>query len=132
MRTSSDTDEVDVDVSVEVNEKGTKKEKKVVVKRTSMDVEDEEDRNTNGSDLESLKVYPVPSTGDVHVSFDNTSNQMIEIRVRQADEKIIREMKLKGSGEKDIKLNLNDLPAGACLIEVKQGKAMSVKKLILE
>jgi hypothetical protein len=130
----SDCDEasVDVDVKVDVKEDGSDTEKEVTIVRKSMVVEDDESDVSKKSDLSTLKVYPVPSDGDIDVSFDNQSDIPVHIDILNAEGKVVRTMKLKGKGHKDVKMNLDTLPAGSYQVIVTQGKSRAVKKLILE
>lgn len=127
----SDEDE-DIDVEVEVNRADGDKEKKVKVTRTRMVVEDHEEENATSSDLKDLKVYPTPSEGDINVSYELEKPGTVQIKIRDMQGAVQREMKVKGDGKKSLKMNLDDLPAGAYIIEVKEGKAVHSKKLILE
>ena len=132
IKSRSDDDDNDVDVEVEVYSKDDDTEKKVSVTRSKMVVEDHEEENASSSDLTDLKVYPTPSEGTINVSYELEKPGTVQIKVRDMKGAVQREMKVKGEGKKSMKMNLDDLSAGTYLIEVKEGKAVHTKKLILE
>ena len=127
-----DEDDIDLDVRVEVehNDDDSTKEVRVIRKRIS--VEDHEEKNVGRSQVADLKVYPVPSDGAITLSFNNSGNDPVDIVIRNSEGKVQRQLKVRGDGDKQVKLNLDDLAAGTYFIDIKQGKSQHTKKLILE
>ncbi len=87
------------------------------------------------SKLESLNtvhVYPNPTSGNINVSFENTNTSDVSIRVSDATNgRIYKNYKLNKSNQLfSEKIDIQSLPMGPCIIEIKQGPYITIKKIM--
>lgn len=133
IRSNGQDEDEEIDVQVEVrSDSDGDTEKEVEVTRTKMVVEDVEESQTGSSSIQDLRVYPVPSKGDVQIQFENDEDGPVHIQIKDLQGKTVREMKIKGEGKKNMRMNLDKLPSGTYTIEIREGKSKYTKRLVLE
>lgn len=132
IRSKSDDDDTEVDVEVEVRSEDDMRSKDVRVTRTKMIVEDHAAVVDGKSDLKHVNIYPVPTAGEINVAFENKGSGSVQLQILNLQGEVMREMKVKGKGKKQVKMNLDDLPAGTYLVEVSEGGTQITKRLIVE
>ncbi|MEQ9188443.1 MAG: T9SS type A sorting domain-containing protein [Cryomorphaceae bacterium] len=132
IRSKENDDDAEVDVEVEVRSANDERSKDVRVTRTKMVVEDHAAVVDGKSDLKHVSIYPVPANGEINVAFENKGGGSVHLQVLNLQGEAMREMKVKGKGKKQIKMNLDDLPAGTYLIELSEGGTHITKRLIVE
>lgn len=126
--TKDETEEVNVDVEVEV-ENGETRKQVSVVKHAYM-LEDNAELNSNLK-LDQLNIYPNPSDGVLKVDFVSKSTDNITLEFSSATGDLVSIMETSGKGAKNIVFDLNDLPAGVYYLTIKQsGKALHKKLMI--
>ena len=90
--------------------------------------------NVNKNDIQNLQVWPNPTSDNVNVKFDikDTQNN-VEILLNDiSGREIIRKVYETNSGSFNQNINLNNLSKGIYLINIKNGKFNSTKKLIIQ
>jgi|GEM_PF-1755606 len=132
MKSGGEDDEEEVDVDVRVVRDNKRHEKRVEIKRKSIMVEDHEVAGVKEAKVDDLRVYPIPATGSLTLEFENETNDMTSVVIKDLQGKEVMKKQLVGKGQKMLNLNIDSLPSGNYLIEIQQGDRSTFKKLVLE
>jgi endoglucanase len=83
------------------------------------------------SDLSNVLIYPNPTTNYVELVLENGVNTAVDVNVYDMAGRQCKQFNYSKSGRTfKEKVDLTSLPYGAYLLEIRQGKARAVKKII--
>jgi len=83
----------------------------------------------NSQNLPSFNVYPNPATRKVFIDFLGQSIE--QINLMDISGKVMRQIETEAT-ERIIEIDVNDLPKGMYLLELKNEQNHNIKKLIVE
>lgn len=79
-----------------------------------------------------LSVYPNPSNGLININIDSPSKEAMSLFIHDLQGKVVYENRLIESNKYNNTLNLNHLDKGIYFIQLRHGKNITTKKLILK
>lgn len=79
---------------------------------------------------EKLNIFPNPSSGEFNATFDIADDNG-KITVTDANGKVWYDAAVKGKGAHHQKIKLSNSPAGIYIMQVKSGKKIDSKKMLL-
>ncbi len=82
---------------------------------------------------EELRFSPNPNNGQFHLEFRLSANENVNIRVASSNGRIVYKEEVKDfSGSYSNDINLGNSEKGIYLLEIKQGKKVIVKKIVVQ
>ena len=91
--------------------------------------------NVSGNNLLGVNIYPNPANGQFVIKLDGRPAGDLHIRINDLQGRILFKKKLgavNANNTVSIPLNLNTLKRGVYLVQINQGKNVSVQKLIIQ
>jgi len=81
--------------------------------------------------FEKVKVYPNPTNGELTINYDLSTDQDVEILVRDVSGKLLYRMETAGtSGENERLINLSKYKRGLYLLQLKSGEQNVTRKVV--
>ena len=83
------------------------------------------------STFEKVKVYPNPTNGELTINYDLSTDQDVEILVRDLSGKLLYRKQIAGvEGENEGQLNLSTYTKGLYLLQLKSGERNVTRKVV--
>lgn len=82
--------------------------------------------------LEDLMIYPNPASSEVHVDFDAETTGIAEVCLFDLTGRVVRKTEYQiAEGPNNLSLEVQDVPEGMYLVQVKMGDGRSLEKIII-
>lgn len=131
LKSSGASKDFDIDVQYEIETEDDQETEELTVTKRSFLVEDDTEAKSSLK-LKDLSVYPNPADQVLKVDFTSNSTDQIIVTLKNAKGSLVSTMKTAGKGEKNLVMDLNDLPAGVYHLSIAQGQETLNKKLIIQ